>query len=111
MRNAGANVEHPNGKISFGTSDEVWLDECGKRGWIVLTRDKHIRHRKLEREALKSAGVCSFALTAGAATAQEVADTIVPLIQKLVNMSISEPKPFLYTFGLKGWLTKVNLNH
>ena len=110
MRRAGANVEHPNGTISFGTTDDIWLGECGKRGWIVLTRDKHIRRRKLEREALKASGVPAFALTAGAATAKEVAETIVPLMQKFVNMSVSEPKPFLYTFGLKGWLTKLKLN-
>ncbi len=110
MQKVGANVEHPNGTIPFGSTDDVWLDECGKRGWIVLTRDKHIRRRKLERVALMVSGVPAFALTAGEATAQEVADTVVPLIQKFVNMSVSEPKPFLYTFGLKGWLTRVKLN-
>ena len=111
MRDAGANVEHPGGAIPFGATDDVWLDECGKQGWIVLTRDKHIRRRRLEREALKASGVAAFALTSGEATAKEVADTIVPLVQKFVNMSVSEPQPFLYTFGLKGWLMKVRLTN
>lgn len=109
MRSAGANVEHAGDALPFGSTDDVWLSKCGHRGWIVLTRDKHIRHRRLEREALMRNGVAAFALTSGAATAEEVAETIVPLIQKFVNMAVSEPKPFLYTFGLKGWLTRVRL--
>ena len=109
MRSAGANVEHAGEALPFGSTDEVWLGECGRQGWIVLTRDKHIRHRRLEREALMANGVAAFALTGGEATAGEVAETIVPLIQKFVNMAVSEPRPFLYTFGLKGWLTKARL--
>ena len=54
-------------------------------------------------------GVSAFALTSGEATAREVAETILPLIQKFVNMSVSEPKPFLYTFGLRGCLSQVKL--
>ena len=109
MRVAGANVEHAGGALPFGATDDLWLGECGERNWIVLTRDTNIRRRRLEREALMASGVAAFALTSGEATAEEVADTIVPLVRKFVNMSVSEQKPFLYTFGLKGWLTKVRL--
>lgn len=109
MRVAGATVEHAGGKIPFGVTDDVWLYECGKNGWIVLTRDQHIRRRKLEREALTDNGVPAFALTSGEATAKQVEETIVPLIQKFVNMLVSEPKPFLYTFGLRGYLSPVKL--
>lgn len=109
MRDAGANVEHPGGAIPFGATDGVWLDKCGKNGWIVLTRDKHIRRRRLEKEALRASGVAAFAITSGEATAEETANTIQRLLQKFVNMSVSEPKPFLYTFGLSGRLTKVRL--
>jgi len=42
-------------------------------------------------------------LTSGEATAY----TIEKIMLKLVNMSVSDPKPFLYTFGLSGGLTKV----
>lgn len=100
-------LKHAGGAIPFGATDDIWLNECGKNGWIVLTRDKHIRRRRLEREALKASGVAAFALTSGAATAAETANTIERLLQKLVNMSVSEPKPFLFTFGLSGRLTKV----
>jgi len=110
MEAAGANVERAGGAFSFGTPDEVWLTGCGERGWIVVTRDQGIRRRILEREAIQQSGAAVFALTAGEATAADTAEVIVRLLPKFANMAISEPKPFLYTFGLSGRLSRVRLD-
>jgi len=48
-------------------------------------------------------------LTAGEATAAETADVVSRLLVKFANTAISEPKPFLYTFGLAGRLSRVKL--
>ena len=109
MRDYGATVEHAGEAFPFGTIDEEWLTACGERGWIVLTRDKRIRRRVLEREAIRRSGAAVFALTVGEATAKETADIVSKLLAKMVNMTVSEPKPFLYTFGLSGRLSKVRL--
>ena len=109
MRDAGANVEHARGAIPAGSEDEDWLSECGKRGWIVLTRDQRIRHRRLELNAIQAYGVAAFCLIVGQGTADEVADIIEPMIQKMVNISVSESKPCLYTFGRSRRLNKVKL--
>ncbi len=109
LRAANANVRHAGEAFPFGTPDEAWLKAAGKNGWIVLTRDQKIRQRSLERESLMASGVAAFAFTGGQATARETAQVITPLIQKMTNMSVSEPKPFLYTFGISGSLTRVRL--
>src|SRR5690349_14272977 len=57
MRAMGARVEHAGAAFARATPDEEWLAACGDRGWFVLTRDKHIRRRILEREALETHGV------------------------------------------------------
>lgn len=109
MREAGANVEHAGGAFPFGTLDEVWLTACGERHWIVLTRDQRIRRRVLEREAIRQSGAAVFALTAGEATAAESAGVVVRMLVKFANIAVSEPKPFLYTFGLAGRLSRVRI--
>lgn len=109
MQAAGANVEHAAGAFPFGTPDDVWLTACGKRNWVVFTRDRRIRRRVLEREAITQSGAAVFALTAGEATAAETADVVIRLLVKFANMSVSEPKPFLYTFGLASHLSRVRL--
>jgi hypothetical protein len=58
-----------------------------------------------------TAGLAAFAFTGGQATAQETADAIVLLIQKMSNIAISEPKPFPYTFGFSGHLSRIRLNN
>jgi hypothetical protein len=109
MRECGAHVEHAGGAFPFGTPDEIWLTACGKRNWIVLTRDQRIRRRVLEREAIRQSSAAVFALTAGQATAAETAEVITRLLAKFLNMTVSEPRPFLYTFGLSGRLSRVRL--
>jgi len=109
MRAAGATVEHAGSAFRSSTEDHVWLKGCGERGWIALTRDERIRRRRIEIEALRDHGLAAFCFTAGNATAEDTATVILPLIPKMANMSISEPKPFLYTFGLSGRPSAVKL--
>ena len=70
-------------------------------------RDKRVRRRPLELQSLMTSGVAAFVLTAGEATAQDTADTITRIVQKMVNIAVSETRPFLYTFGLAGSLSRV----
>lgn len=72
-------------------------------------RDQHVRRRPLELAALRDAEVAAFVLTTGQATANETVSVIERLLRKFANISVSEPKPFLYTFGLRGSLTRVRL--
>lgn len=55
LRDAGATVERHTEHFARSVADDVWLTEAGKNGWIVLTRDKRIRYRQLERLALQAA--------------------------------------------------------
>ncbi len=110
MHDAGAKVEHAGGAFPFGTADEVWLKACGDRHWIVLTRDQRIRRRVLERLAIQQSGAAVSALTAGEATVSETANVVTRLLVKFAHMAVSEPKPFLYTFGRAGRLSRVRLS-
>jgi hypothetical protein len=95
--------------MPFGTPDVVWLTITGANNWIVLMRDQRIRYRALEIQSLSAAGVGAFVLTAGQATAKATAAVILSKLQKIVNISRSERKPFLYTLGISGALSKVKI--
>lgn len=43
--------------------DSEWLGVAGQQNWVVITKDKMIRHRRWERQALIQAGVRSFCMT------------------------------------------------
>jgi hypothetical protein len=44
------------------TPDEIWVRELGHNHWPLVTVDKHVRTRPLERHALKQANVTTFFL-------------------------------------------------
>lgn len=44
-------------------ADTVWLEDAGRQGWIILTKDNAIRRRPAERQALIDAGARVFCIT------------------------------------------------
>ena len=109
LESAGAVVRRPGVDIPFGTPDQSWLRTAGVNGWIVLMRDQRVRHRPLEIQALRDAGVAAFVFTAGQATAQRTAEVVTAKLRAMVNLSVSEPRPFLYTLSASGALARLKL--
>lgn len=46
----------------LSVKDEVWLAKAGDEGWLVITRDKHVRTRPGERQKIMDHGVGCFIL-------------------------------------------------
>ncbi|BBG00345.1 MULTISPECIES: PIN-like domain-containing protein [Pseudonocardia] len=55
----------PDGPVPAGAADTAWLPIVGRAGLVVLTRDKRIRSRPLERQTLLDHGVRACFLTSG----------------------------------------------
>jgi hypothetical protein len=72
-------------------------------------RDQRVRHRALEVNALRTARVGAFVLTAGQATAHDTAVVILSKLKKILKFSRSERKPFLYTLSLAGALSRMRI--
>lgn len=106
---SGIAFDHVGLTVPTGASDDVWLSHCGKHSYVALTRDQRIRYRALEKRALLDHGVACFTFTQGQATAAQTAERIITLAPKMLALAESELRPFLYTFGLVGGLSKVNL--
>jgi len=50
-------------EVPRGASDETWLEVVGNLDLIVITRDKRIRYRPVERQRWVDHGVRGFVLT------------------------------------------------
>jgi hypothetical protein len=53
LRLLDVNAIHLKKHLRGKTEDTEWLPEAGRRGWVVVTRDEHIRTRPAERLAWK----------------------------------------------------------
>jgi hypothetical protein len=38
------------------TQDDVWIPETARQGWLIITRDRHIRDHRAEIEAVRASG-------------------------------------------------------
>lgn len=106
LRAKGIRVELLHEHFALSTSDEEWLADVGRRGWVVLTKDQRIRRRHAEFQALLAANVAAFVLTSGNLTGPATAAAFVnayPRMQKTVR---DYARPFVAAVDAAG---KVNL--
>ena len=88
LRQVGERVEIHDAHFPSGTPDEVWLQEIGRRGWVVLTKDANIRYHPLEKQAIQASGVVAVILTKGNLKAEEMGKVFVralPQIKRLIR--------------------------
>lgn len=82
--------------------DPVWIAEVGRRGWVVVTRDKNIRRRPNELRAVRDAGLHLFALTSGNLSAEDTAAIIVKTWPAIRREVAQTPAPALYSVSRSG---------
>jgi PIN like domain len=85
------------------------LKEAGKRGWVVLTCDQHIRRRPNELQAFRDNGVVAFVLTAGDASAAETAALVCRLYPKLIRKARATKPPSMFSVTLGGTIHPIKL--
>ena len=84
------------------TDDATWVAEVGRQGWIILTKDKHIRSNQQEVESLISAGVPCFNLTGGNLTGEKMAAAFVAALDTMRRMVSKLSPPFVATVSGSG---------
>jgi len=91
-------------------ADTEWVPEVGSRGWIILTKDRALRHNSLEQVALLKSNTHSFILTSADQTAAQMAHAFVTALKDMRRMIEKFPAPFVGTVTPSGNVT-VFLTH
>jgi predicted nuclease of predicted toxin-antitoxin system len=77
LRAAGFLVEEHADHFAADAPDAEWLGEAGRRGWVVLTKDKAVRRNALELAAIRASGVACFSLGRGDLKADQMVAAFV----------------------------------
>ena len=88
LRAAGFQVEEHSAHFADDAPDAEWLAEAGRRGWVVLTKDKAVRRNALELAAIRAGDVACFSLGHGNLKAEQMAQAFVaarPRMEKAVR--------------------------
>jgi predicted nuclease of predicted toxin-antitoxin system len=95
LRTAGADVRVHDDLFAQDARDLDWLPEVGKKGWTVLTKDSHIKHRLVEPTALLESGVRAFVLVSGNVTGPEMATIFVKALPRMTRFAAKHAPPFI----------------
>ncbi|MFN8636982.1 MAG: hypothetical protein U0893_24305 [Chloroflexota bacterium] len=78
-------------------SDAEWLREIGIRGWLVIGRDRRIRHRPAEKQAILDYDVGYFCIAQDAnPTRWEYLRLIVGTLDQMELVFGTVARPFIY---------------
>lgn len=95
LSDAGLQVEkHDDHFPDNNTQDDVWLPEIGRRGWLAISKDKRIRYKTNELDAVMRAGVGLF-LVVGQASHRDLAENFVECVYKIEQFLNKHHPPFI----------------
>jgi predicted nuclease of predicted toxin-antitoxin system len=108
LHDAGEEVRIHDEHFPQDAKDEIWLAEAGKQNWVVLTKDKNIRYRANELQALVAAKVRAFVLTArGDLSGAEVGQIFVRALPAMKRLCEMTNPPFIARVSRDGSVTLV----
>lgn len=95
LQQSGLQVEFHADHFADDADDETWISVVGQRGWVVLTKDKAIRTRLVELQAVTAASVRMFTLSSGNMTGREMGRVFVDNLLKMGRFMKKHPPPFI----------------
>lgn len=95
LREAGAIVHLHDDHFRPDAEDALWLTQVGAKGWIVLTKDKMIRKRTIEKNALMSANVKAFFFMSGNIPFAEIAEAFAKALPAISDFVARNDPPFI----------------
>jgi hypothetical protein len=78
------------GKRPEGVPDVEWLERAGREGWIVLSKDKRLRHDREQQAMMVEHEVKAFVLTSGNLAASEQALRFLANIDRIASAVLAE---------------------
>ena len=102
LKAAGCRVEIMTDHFEQDCADTEWLPEVGRRGWIILSKDKNLRHNHIEIVALLKSGAPAFLLTSGDLTGDAMAEAFVTALPHMQRMSQKFSPPFIAQVSRSG---------
>lgn len=83
------------GRRPEGVPDAEWLERAGREGWIVLSKDKRLRHDREQQATMIAHHVKAFVLTSGNLKAAEQAARFLENVGRIEGAARAQ-RPCIY---------------
>ena len=95
LRSAGISCELHDDHLPIDAPDEDWIALAGRKGWIVLTKDKNIRYRHAQLASIKKNATRIIVIRAKNATGLEIAELLLKGKNRIYRFHSSEDAPLI----------------
>ncbi|MBK7875995.1 MAG: hypothetical protein IPJ77_09620 [Planctomycetes bacterium] len=95
LERAGARTVVHADRFPIDHPDHEWLRECGKNGWVVLTKDGRFLPGTLEHDVIREHSVRVFVLADGNASGPEMAATFTRHLRRMASIARDRSGPFI----------------
>lgn len=109
LRAAGIPCEVHDDHLPQDATDADWLQLVGDKGWIAIGRDKNIRYRGPEKNALIQANARLIVVRAKHATGQDIAHILIRHLNRIYRFAKKHEPPFIAGITRDGKITKYPL--
>ncbi|MGH8670522.1 MAG: hypothetical protein ACREUA_00590 [Burkholderiales bacterium] len=107
LKAAGASVEVHLDHFAGDAPDTGWIPEIGRKGWVLITKDKNIRRNPLERAAYERAGLRGFVSTGHDLSGKELGELLVRSLEGMVRRAHNRRGPLLYAISSNGVFSRL----
>jgi hypothetical protein len=76
-------------------ADTTWIQDAATRGWPILMKDKRIRYRRAEIDAVIQYQAQCFVVTRGDLPSAEMANRFLTVRQAIFE-AVATPGPYIY---------------
>lgn len=95
LRAEGVTVEVHDDHLAQDAPDDEWIALAGRERWVVITKDKNIRYRAAEIEAIKAHSARVVVIRVKNATATDIADVLLTGRHRIRRFAAKTPAPFV----------------
>lgn len=94
LRNGGLSIECHAEHFEATAPDHEWLEYCGERGWIPLTKDKRIGYSELAKNVIMNSEVQLIVLI-GSYSHSKLARNVVHSVKTIERFLEQHEDPFI----------------
>ena len=102
LRSLGMKVEVHDDHLPPDAPDEDWIALVGKEGWVALTMDKNVRHRKAELDYIRRHSARVVVLRAKNATGSDIGDLLAKGRNSIIRFATKTAAPFVARIDRRG---------
>ena len=102
LRSEGITVEMHDDHLPPDAPDEDWISLVGRKNWLAVTKDKNVRYRAAELDAIRRHSARVIVIRMKNATGPEIADLLVKARNRIGLFAERTSSPFVAGISRSG---------